>query len=123
MMNALIVVLSVQGATAALVGVASLFGTEGFAHTVVDGRRLGAGFLAFAVMQAVVVIPKIRGSFWLIAIPLAWTCFTSLTVCSNCSSSETRPSWLQRRSSRHSWLPTPFLRCFCRAVQLLPSEV
>lgn len=69
----LIVVLYVQAATAACVAVASIFGASGFAHTIVDGRRLGVGFLAFAVMLVAVVIPRIRDDRRLFIVPLAWT--------------------------------------------------
>ena len=73
LLTALTVVLYLQAATATLVGVASVLGMTGFAHTVVDGRRIGVGFWAFAVMLVAVVIPRIRSNNWLLIVPLAWT--------------------------------------------------
>ncbi len=75
MMTALIAVLYLQAAMATLVAVASMFGTTGFAHTIVDGRRLGAGFFAFAAMLVALVIPQIKGNYRLLIVPLAWTVF------------------------------------------------
>jgi len=72
---ALFVVLYLQAGLAALVGLASVLGMSGFAHGIEDGRRLGAGFWAFAVMLVAVVIPQIKGNHWLLVVPLAWTAF------------------------------------------------
>ena len=48
---------------------------SGFAHTAEDGRRLGVGFWAFAIMLVAVVIPRLGGNRWLLIVPLAWTVF------------------------------------------------
>ena len=73
--TALTFVLYLQAALAILVGLASVLGMSSFAHTVEDGRRLGVGFWAFAIMLVAVVIPQIRGNHRLIIVPLAWTAF------------------------------------------------
>lgn len=73
--TALTVVLCLQAAVATLVGFASVLGMTGFAHTIVDGRRLGVGFWAFAVMLVAVVIPQIKSNHWLFVVPVAWTAF------------------------------------------------
>ena len=73
--KALTVVLYLQAGLAGLVGLASVLGMSGFAHTAADGRRLGVGFWAFAIMLVMVVIPQISGNRGLFIVPLAWTAF------------------------------------------------
>jgi hypothetical protein len=73
--TALIVVLCLQVAFALFVGLASILDLTSFAHTAADGRRLGVGFWAFAVMLLVAVIPGIRTNRSLFAVPFAWTGF------------------------------------------------
>jgi len=73
--TALTVVLYLQAGLATLVGLASVLGMSGFAHTVEDGRRLGVGFWAFAIMLVAVVIPQFGGNRRLLIVPLAWTVF------------------------------------------------
>jgi hypothetical protein len=60
---------------AVFVGLGSVAGISGFAHTVVDGRRLAVGFWAFAIMLVAVVIPQFRENHRLLIVPLAWTVF------------------------------------------------
>ena len=69
----LTVVLYLQAALAAFVGLASVLGMVSFAHTMVDGRRLGVGFWAFAIMLVAVVVPQIKENNRLFIVPLAWT--------------------------------------------------
>ncbi len=73
--TALTVVLYFQAALAIFVGFASVLGMNSFAHTLEDGRRLGVGFWAFAVMLVALVIPQVRGNYLLLIVPLAWTAF------------------------------------------------
>ncbi|MBI4201083.1 MAG: hypothetical protein HY531_02190 [Chloroflexi bacterium] len=73
--RALTVVLYLQAAVAVFVGVASMAGLSGFAHTIEDGRRLGAGFLAYALILLAVVIPRFKGDRRIFVVPLAWTAF------------------------------------------------
>ncbi|MBI2304413.1 MAG: hypothetical protein HYU86_06660 [Chloroflexi bacterium] len=72
---ALTVVIWLQAGLAAFVGLASILVISGFAHTEVDGRRLGVGFLAFALILVLVVIPQFRQQHRLLFVPLAWTAF------------------------------------------------
>ena len=72
---ALTVVLWLQAGLAAFVGLASILVMSGFAHTGGDGRRLGVGFWAFALMLVAVVIPRFRQQHRLIFVPLVWTAF------------------------------------------------
>lgn len=71
--TALTVVLYLQAAMATLVGLASVLGLVSFAHTMVDGRRLGVGFWAFAIMLVAVIVPQIKANYRLFIVPLAWT--------------------------------------------------
>ena len=73
--RALTVVLYLQAGLAAFVGVASMLAMSGFAHSVEDGRRLGVGFWAFALMLLAVVIPRFKGDRRLLLVPLGWTVF------------------------------------------------
>ena len=71
--TALTVVLYLQAALAAFIGLASVLGMVSFAHTMADGRRLGVGFWAFAIMLVAVVVPQIKENNRLFIVPLAWT--------------------------------------------------
>ena len=75
MPTVLTVVLYLQASLASLVGLASVLGVTSFAHTMVDGRRLGVGFWAFAFMLVAVVVPQIKENQRLFIVPLAWTAF------------------------------------------------
>ncbi|GEM_PF-4651119 len=75
--TALRVVLYLQAALATFVGLAAVLGLEGFAHDAEDGRRIGVGFWAIAVIMLTVVIPQFKreGERRILLVPLAWTAF------------------------------------------------
>ena len=73
--RALTVVLYLQAGLAIFVGLASVLGMSGFALTVDDGRRLGVGFWAFAVILVALVVPQVGQNRLLLIVPLAWTAF------------------------------------------------